>query len=45
MRRFNRFRQIVSGAALLALRTLRAEGTIRAEEQVVLFSTGGNKYH
>src|SRR3954453_16787466 len=33
-----------AGAALLALRTLRAEGTIRKEETVVLFSTGGNKY-
>src|SRR4051794_19333087 len=33
-----------AGAALLALRTLRAEGTIRGEETVVLFSTGGNKY-
>jgi threonine synthase len=34
-----------AGAALLALRTLRAEGTIREDEAVVLFSTGGNKYH
>jgi threonine synthase len=34
-----------AGAALLALRTLRAEGTIRTDEAVVLFSTGGNKYH
>ncbi|HEV7429260.1 MAG TPA: threonine synthase [Thermoanaerobaculia bacterium] len=34
-----------AGAALLALRTLRAECTIRADETVVLFSTGGNKYH
>jgi len=34
-----------AGAALLALGTLRAEGTILAEERVVLFSTGGNKYH
>jgi threonine synthase len=34
-----------AGAALLALRTLRAEGAIRADESVVLFSTGGNKYH
>jgi threonine synthase len=34
-----------AGAALLALRTLRAEGTIRVDETVVLFSTGGNKYH
>jgi threonine synthase len=34
-----------AGAALLALRTLRAEETIRPNETVVLFSTGGNKYH
>jgi threonine synthase len=34
-----------AGAALLALRTLRAEGAVSAEEAVVLFSTGGNKYH
>ncbi|MEA2329596.1 MAG: threonine synthase [Thermoanaerobaculia bacterium] len=34
-----------AGAALLALRTLRAEGEIRNDEAVVLFSTGGNKYH
>jgi threonine synthase len=34
-----------AGAALLALRTLRADGTIREDEVVVLFSTGGNKYH
>jgi len=34
-----------AGAALLALRTLRSEGTIRTDEAVVLFSTGGNKYH
>ncbi len=34
-----------AGAALLALRTLRADGTIRNDEAVVLFSTGGNKYH
>ncbi|MEA2414024.1 MAG: threonine synthase [Thermoanaerobaculia bacterium] len=34
-----------AGAALLALRTLRAEGSIRNDEAVVLFSTGGNKYH
>jgi len=34
-----------AGAALLALRTLRAEGRIRTDEVVVLFSTGGNKYH
>jgi threonine synthase len=34
-----------AGAALLALRKLRAEGTIREDESLVLFSTGGNKYH
>ncbi|MEA2342053.1 MAG: threonine synthase [Thermoanaerobaculia bacterium] len=34
-----------AGAGLLALRTLRAEGEIRNDEAVVLFSTGGNKYH
>jgi len=34
-----------AGAALLALRTLRDEGSIRNDEAVVLFSTGGNKYH
>jgi threonine synthase len=34
-----------AGAALLALRVLRAAGTIAADESVVLFSTGGNKYH
>jgi threonine synthase len=34
-----------AGAALLALRTLLAEGAIRADESIVLFSTGGNKYH
>ena len=34
-----------TGAALLALRALRAEGKIRNDETVVLFSTGGNKYH
>src|SRR3954452_14154612 len=34
-----------AGAALLALRTLRAEGTIALDEIVVLFSTGGNKSH
>jgi threonine synthase len=33
-----------AGAALLALRTLRAEGSIGVDETVVLFSTGGNKY-
>ena len=34
-----------SGAALLALRALRAAGTVKADDLVVLFSTGGNKYH
>ena len=34
-----------SGAALLALRALRAACTVKADEVVVLFSTGGNKYH
>jgi threonine synthase len=34
-----------SGAALLALRALRDAGTIKVDEVVVLFSTGGNKYH
>ncbi len=33
-----------TGAALLALRSLRAAGTITSDEVVVLFSTGGNKY-
>jgi threonine synthase len=33
------------GAALLAYEMLRARGTIRPEESVVLFNTGGNKYH
>jgi len=33
-----------AGAALLALRMLRADGTIASDETVVLFSTGGNKY-
>ncbi|MEA2166359.1 MAG: threonine synthase [Thermoanaerobaculia bacterium] len=33
-----------SGAALLALRELRKRGAIDANETVVLFSTGGNKY-
>jgi threonine synthase len=33
-----------AGAALLAYNTLRANGSIRAEETVVLFNTGGNKY-
>lgn len=34
-----------AGAGLLALRTLLANDTIAAGEIVVLFSTGGNKYH
>jgi threonine synthase len=33
-----------AGAALLALRELLAAGTIKTDETVVLFSTGGNKY-
>ena len=33
-----------AGAALLALRALRAEGAIGRDDVVVLFSTGGNKY-
>jgi threonine synthase len=33
------------GAALLALTRLRDAGTIRDGETVVLFNTGGNKYH
>ena len=33
------------GAALLALRQLLTEGTINKGETVVLFNTGGNKYH
>ncbi len=33
-----------TGAALLALQALRAEGTIRNSERTVLFSTGANKY-
>jgi threonine synthase len=33
-----------AGAALLALRELRAAGAIRVSEQTVLFSTGANKY-
>ncbi len=34
-----------AGAALLAYRELRRKGTIRDGEVVVLFNTGGNKYH
>ncbi len=33
------------GAALLALRRLMATGAIRDNETVVVFNTGGNKYH
>lgn len=33
------------GAALLALRRLMAKGAIRDNETVVVFNTGGNKYH
>jgi threonine synthase len=33
-----------SGAALLALRELQKSGTVSANDTVVLFSTGGNKY-
>jgi len=33
------------GAALLAYRMLRDNGTLRDTESVVLFNTGGNKYH
>jgi threonine synthase len=33
------------GAALLAYRDLVAKGTIRPGETVILFNTGGNKYH
>jgi threonine synthase len=34
-----------AGAALLALRRLMEEGSIRRSDAVVLFNTGGNKYH
>ena len=34
-----------SGAALVALRALLRDGEITASERVVLFSTGGDKYH
>jgi threonine synthase len=33
------------GAALLAYAQLRAKNVIRADDAVVLFNTGGNKYH
>jgi threonine synthase len=34
-----------AGAALVALRELMASGAVRESETVVLFNTGGNKYH
>jgi threonine synthase len=34
-----------AGAALLAYDALRKNGSIRDDETVVLFNTGGNKYH
>jgi threonine synthase len=34
-----------AGAALLALRRLMEEGSIRGGDAVVVFNTGGNKYH
>ena len=34
-----------AGAALLAFDALRKNGAIRDGETVVLFNTGGNKYH
>jgi len=34
-----------AGAALLALKALKTARTIGSDETVVLFSTGGNKYH
>jgi threonine synthase len=34
-----------AGAALLALRELLGNGTLRNDQTVVLFNTGGNKYH
>ena len=33
-----------AGAALVALRTMLADGTINGDDVVVLFNTGGNKY-
>jgi cysteine synthase len=33
------------GAALLAVRSLMQQGLISERETVVLFNTGGNKYH
>jgi threonine synthase len=34
-----------TGAALVALRELMAKGTIGGDDVVVVFNTGGNKYH
>jgi threonine synthase len=34
-----------TGAAWLALDQLRADGTVSEDELVVVFNTGGNKYH
>ena len=34
-----------AGAALVALRELRARGELSADDSVVVFNTGGNKYH
>jgi threonine synthase len=34
-----------TGAALVALRELMANGTISGDDVVVVFNTGGNKYH
>jgi threonine synthase len=33
------------GAGLIALRLLYENGSVRKSETVVLFNTGGNKYH
>ena len=33
-----------SGAALVALRQLREQGSISSDQTVVVFNTGGNKY-
>ena len=33
------------GAALLAYQMLRDDGTLKENDTVVLFNTGGNKYH
>ncbi len=34
-----------AGAAMLALKTLLDQGVLRRDETVVVFNTGGNKYH